>query len=380
MRICHLAKYYPPARGGIESHVQTLARLQAAGGDRVQVIALDHRRGGPPGLRWETDAGVEVARVHPRLRLSHAQWSPELLAWMRGGLAADIVHLHLPNPSMQVVWLRTRPAAKLIVTYHSDIIRQRLLRLPLLPLERATLAHAAAILASSPNYIRRSPLLRRFAGQVTVLPLGTDLEPYLHPSPAALEWSRRLRAEHGEPLWLCVGRLVYYKGLETAIAALARCPGKLMIVGVGPLEPRLRRQARRLGVESRLIWAGQVEAERLAGAYAAATAFWFPSNARSEGFGLVQIEAMASRCPLINTGIPGSGVNWVSPHEESGITVPAKNPAALAAAALRLWQDAGLRARLGEGGRQRALAEFNQEAMAQRVMQCYRQALAGAAS
>lgn len=376
MRICHLAKYYPPARGGIETHVQTLARLQAAAGDDVQVVAMDHRPGGRPGLNWEDDAGVRVLRVRPRLRLSHGQWSPELLAWLRGCLQADILHLHLPNPAMQLHWLRARPPVRLIVTYHSDIIRQRLLRIPLLPLDRITLANAAAILASSPNYIRHSRLLRRFAGKVMVLPLGMDLEPFLHPPPPALAWREQLRREYGEPLWLFVGRLVYYKGLETALAALAFVPGKLLVVGSGPLEPRLRRQACRLGVSERVIWAGQIPAERLAGAYAAATAFWFPSNARSEGFGLVQIEAMASGLPLINTDLPGSGVNWVSPHEECGITVAKNDPAALAAAALKIWTDGELRARLSASGRERARREFNQQAMGQRVLECYQHALA----
>ena len=376
VQICHLAKYYPPARGGIESHVQTLARLQAAAKMRVQVIAIEHRDGGVPGLRWEDDQGVQVARVTPRLRLNHAQWSPEMNAWLRHEMTADIVHLHLPNPSMQIAWLLARPAGALIVTHHSDIIRQRWLHIPLAPLERATLARAASILASSPNYIRHSPLLRRFAGKTMVLPLGAQLAPFLQPNAAARAWSQRLRAEQGEPLWLFVGRLVYYKGLDTAIRALAHCPGKLLIIGTGPLEARLRRLARRSGVETRVIWAGQVEEDFLAGAYAAATAFWFPSHARSEGFGLVQIEAMASGCPLINAGIAGSGVNWVSPHEESGLTVPAKDPGALAAAALRLWQDGELRRQLGAGGRERAQREFTQEIMAQRVLQCYWQALA----
>ena len=85
--------------------------------------------------------------------------------------------------------------------------------------------------------------------------------------------------------------------------------------------------------------------------YLAADAFWFPSNARSEAFGLVQVEAMASGCPVINTAIPHSGVPWVSPHEETGLTVPVDDPAALAAAANRLLTEPGLRDRLGAAGR-----------------------------
>ncbi len=130
-----------------------------------------------------------------------------------------------------------------------------------------------------------------------------------------------------QPLWLSVGRLVYYKGLATAIDALDSVPGRLMIVGRGPLERELRARAVDRGVAERIEWAGHVDDDALVGAYRAATALWFPSNARSEGFGLVQVEAMASGCPVINTAIPHSGVSWVSLDGESGLTIPLGDPA-----------------------------------------------------
>src|SRR6202012_1379106 len=114
-----------------------------------------------------------------------------------------------------------------------------------------------------------------------------------------------------------------YKGLSTAIDALAHVPGHLLIIGTGPLERELRARALERGVADRITWAGHVERDELLGAYRAAAALWFPSNARSEGFGLVQVEAMASGCPVINTAIPHSGVSWVWRHEESGLTIRA---------------------------------------------------------
>ena len=83
--------------------------------------------------------------------------------------------------------------------------------------------------------------------------------------------------------------------------------------------------------------------------YLAAHAFWFPSNARSEAFGIVQVEAMAAGCPVINAAIPHSGVAWVSPHDVSGLTVAVDDPVALADAANRLLAEPGLRDRLSAG-------------------------------
>src|SRR5205823_5359495 len=126
----------------------------------------------------------------------------------------------------------------------------------------------------------------------------------------------------------------------------------------------LKELARHTGVAERVVWCGAVDDATLAGAYRAATALWFPSNARSEGFGLVQVEAMAAGCPVINTHVPHSGVAWVCRHEREGLTVPVNDPAALAAAARRLLEEPGLRERLVEAGRQRAVSEFDHRTMA----------------
>jgi rhamnosyl/mannosyltransferase len=191
-----------------------------------------------------------------------------------------------------------------------------------------------------------------------------------------MDWSKRLRHVHGGPLWLSVGRLVYYKGLHNALEALRHVPGKWLVVGDGPLESELRQRAIQLGVAERVVWMGRASAAALGGAYLAATALWFPSNARSEGYGLVQVEALASGCPVINTAIAGSGVPWVSRDGETGITVPVNNPAALAAAARRLLDEPGLRERLAAAGRARAQREFGHRLMASRSLEFYRQALA----
>jgi rhamnosyl/mannosyltransferase len=181
-------------------------------------------------------------------------------------------------------------------------------------------------------------------------------------------------------MWLSVGRCVYYKGQSTAIAALTRVPGKLLIIGNGPLRAKLERQARDAGVADRVVFFDHATDDELAGAYLAATALWFPSNARSEAFGLVQVEAMASGCPVINTRIPGSGVAWVCPDGRCGLTVEPDDPAALAAAARRLLGDADLRQRLTSAARVRALEEFTADRMAARSLAVYSNVLQQAAS
>jgi rhamnosyl/mannosyltransferase len=231
------------------------------------------------------------------------------------------------------------------------------------------------VLTSAWNYAGGSEMLSRHSEKLELLPMGLDLAPYAEPEQPVVREAERIRRDLGSPLWLAVGRCVYYKGLHTAIEALRHVPGRLLIVGEGPLRESLMRLAARLGVQARVSWWNQVDEAHLRATYRAAEALWFASNARSEAFGLVQVEAMASGCPVINTEIPHSGVSWVSRHEETGLTVPMDDPRALAAAARRLLDEPGLRDRLVHGGCVRVAKEFNDQTMARRSIEIYQRVL-----
>ena len=387
LRVCHLGKFYPPATGGIETHVRALALSQADLGADVRVVCVNHLDRCGRDVTWEPfaatptveerDGPVRVTRLGKRATLARLDVCPGLLPELSalGRERYDIVHLHAPNPTMLLALSALRPRARLVVTYHCDVVKQRALRLAIRPFEHAVYSRACVLLSTSPAYPSGSPLLGRYRDKVEALPLGVDLTPYLRPSESALAHAADLRGRHGGPLWLAVGRLVYYKGLKNAVQALAGLPGRLMVIGQGPLEGELKALARQVGVTDRVVWRGEVSDDELAGAYRAATALMFPSNARSEGFGLVQVEAMASGCPVLNTAIPDSGVAWVSPHEETGLTVPVDDPGALSAAALRLLNEAGLRERLARQAKDRACREFDQHTMAARSLNIYRRVL-----
>ena len=375
LQVCHLGKYYPPAPGGIETHVRTLALAQAALGARVRVYCVNHK-GGPTVV--ENDGPVEVVRFGRISSALKIDICPGLLGKLRR-VEADILHLHVPNPTMILSMLAARPRQPVVVTYHSDVIHQKLRAALFRPLERLAYRRVRAILPTSPVYLGGSPFLQAYAERVQVLPLGIDLKPYLEPSADARARAARIREEHsrGGPLWLCTGRLVYYKGFLNAVRALAHVEGRLLMVGNGPNQPELQAEADRLGVNDRIVFLGTFPSSLdVLPYYLAADAFWFPSNARSEAFGLVQGEAMASGCPVINTQIPHSGVPWVSRHEETGLTVAVNDPEALAAAAHRLATEPGLRDRLTEAARRRAAAEFDHRVMAERSLAIYRGVLA----
>jgi rhamnosyl/mannosyltransferase len=384
LRICHLGKYYPPASGGIETHTQTLARAQALLGAHVQVVVVNHAASDGRNVMFGKfqrtpasvcrDGPVQIYRVGRWANLARLDVAPCLPALLRRLLQdpPDVWHLHAPNPAMMLALTALPQVRPLVITHHSDVIRQRVLRHALRPVERLIYRRSSRILPTNPAYASGSELLLEFKDKLEAMPLGLDLTPFLRPSPAALAHAAELRARHSGPIWLSVGRLVYYKGLQVALDALRQVRGTLIVVGTGPMEPEWKRAAEALGVQDRVVWHGPASSEQLIGAYQAATALWFPSIARSEGFGLVQVEAMACGCPVINTAIPDSGVPWVSRHEREGLTVPVNDAPAFAAAANRLAGDECLRQRLSGGGRKRAESEFDWITMGERSLNIYR--------
>ena len=370
--------------GGIETHVQTLARAQADLGAEVHVLCVNglaKKKGQSHRTKTikELDKNVEVTSLGRLFSLARFDLCPDLPRRISElvNQSNTIIHVHTPNPTMLTALMMRPPRIPLVITHHSDIIKQRVLKYAFRPVEHLVYRQASRILTTSSEYIEGSKFLRLYKNSLNTLPLGLDCSGYIQPSQAALSYARRLKKTYGAPIWLTVGRLVYYKALHVAIEALALVPGTLIVIGTGPLEKELKNQAKQLGLENRIVWLGRASADELTGAYRAATALWFPSNVRSEGFGLVQVEAMASGCPVINADIPCSGVPWVSRHEKEGLTVPINDPVALAQAAQRLLDEPDLRNRLATASSDRACKEFDHRVMAERSFEIYEQALGG---
>lgn len=364
LRVLHVGKFYPPHRGGMESHVATLCRQLQADAEVQVIVSAD-------GKRTETDVvdGVPVTRIGTAFGVASASINPGMARAIRRA-EVDVIHFHHPNPTAVLSYLASGNPAPLVVTYHSDIVRQRVLGAAFAPVLHLFLRRARVILASSAEYARTSPTLRRHAGRVRIVPFGIRVDEYAAPDPAEVA---ALRGRLGPRVVLGAGRLVYYKGFEYLVRAMASVPGQLVLVGDGPLREPLEALAGELGIAERVTFAGAVP--DLAPWYAAADVFVLPAVERSEAFGLVQLEAMSAGLPVINTRIP-SGVPFVSMDGESGLTVPPRDAPALADALARLLDDEPLRARLARGARARVAAEFSLERMAADTLAAYRAAIA----
>lgn len=365
LRVLHVGKYYPPYRGGMESHLQVLSEELKRLVELKVVVANHERR-----TIEEVVDGVDVTRVGKLFDFRSAPICPDLVLKLRAA-KADIIHIHWPNPTAVLAYLASGHRARLVFTYHSDIVRQRKLAVAFTPILRHALSKAAAIVVSSPNYIEGSDMLSEFRTRCRVIPFGVSLD---HFDDFDLKEVRRIRDQYGSRIVLGVGRLVFYKGFEHLVRAMPLVDAHLLIIGKGPLGSHLRQVASELGVSDRVTFLSEVDDVRPY--YHAADVFALPSIMRSEAFGIVQLEAMACGKPVINTRLD-SGVTFVSPHGVSGLTVPPADPSALGNAMNQLLHQPDRRTELGIGGRQRVAHEFTVEKMVHGIYDLYQDVMNG---
>jgi glycosyltransferase involved in cell wall biosynthesis len=370
VKILHLYKDYFPVLGGIENHIRMLAEAQARRGHEVSVLVTsrDHR------THVETINGVRVMFAARLATVSSTPISSALLGLLTGQ-KPDVVHLQFPYPWGELAHYWFGHACKTVLTYQSDIVRQRYLRVLYAPMMQRVLGRVDTIIVTSPNYVATSPVLMRWRGKCAVVPLGIDPSPYssnpLSPLPFERERGVGVKGMRSEGILLFVGRLRYYKGLDYLLKAMGELPrARLMVVGTGPMERAWKSLASELGIANRVNFVGEIADAELPAYYAACDVFVLPSSERSEAFGLVQLEAMAAGKPVVSCEI-GTGVSWVNQNKVTGLVVPPRDPSALANAIKRLLNDKELREKMGAAGRVRVQAEFTLEKMVEGVMRLY---------
>ena len=361
MKVVHVGKFYPPHWGGMETALKDICEVLSPRIDLEALVAADGSKASS-----EVVGGVHVERLGSLGTL----FSQPLVRGLRrrlGRLAADIVHLHEPNPLAMVQFLLSGNDTPLVIHYHSDIVRQRRLRWFYRPWLEAGLERARAIVVGSRELLDSSPVLAPFRHKCAVIPFGIDLAPFLEIERPP----RPHRFSGAPPLILAVGRLAYYKGFHYLIKAMHAVPeARLAIVGEGEERARLAALTREPGLAGRVELCGRLDGPALLEKYRQADLFCLPSCERAEAFGLVQLEAMGAGLPVVSTDLP-TGMRAVNRHKETGLVVPPHDSRALAGALSQLAGDPALRRRQGEAARRRAAELFSREVMGARLLELY---------
>lgn len=349
--------------GGMETHLQQLATSLKEHVD-TKVIVANHLRS--TSVEWRD--GIEVTRIGRALDLAGAPICP-LMARKIAQARADLVHLHVPNPAAVIALMASRYRGRVVVTWHSDIVRQRILGKAFQPVMQAFIRRCSSVIVSSPNYIQSSQFLIDNREKCRIIPFGIEVARFQKRESSAIG---SIREKFGPRMVLAVGRLVYYKGLEFLLRAMVKVKGNLAIIGDGPLRGCLEEEARALGIAERVSFLSGIE--NLVPYYQACDVFVLPSIARNEAFGIVQLEALAAGKPVVNT-LLSSGVPFVSVDGQTGFSVPPRDSDALASALNRLLDEPDLCSRFGAAGRERVNREFTLEKMTSRILSLYRELL-----
>jgi len=365
VRVVHVGKFYPPEyEGGLERVVVELNTELVKQGVEVAAVVAAVR--GP--ARTEPVGGVTVRRTASFGTLFSQPISPGFARAVRD-MPGDVLHLHHPNPLGDLAVLGDpRP---LVITQHSEIVRQRVLAPLYLPLLRRALGRARFVAIGSEQLLGTSRELRGFRDKTRVVPFGIDAARFAATA-AVRERADQLRTRWGSPVVLAVGRLVAYKGFDLLLRATRDLEATVVIVGAGPEEARLRALA-----GANVVMAGRVSEADLVAHYHACDVFCLPSVTIAEAFGMVLLEAMACARPLVTTSLP-TGVSAVNRDGRTGLVVPPGDVGALREALRALLNDPARARAMGEAGRAVQAAEYGVTLMAERYLTLYQGALARA--
>lgn len=370
LRVLHIYRtYFPNNVTGIPRVIYNLAE-----GLRAQDVTSTVLTTGPQtdGLNHQI-ATHDVVEAKRLLEFRSTDISVAFLSeFNRLARLHDVVHFQFPWPWMDLANLLSRHGRPVVVSYQSDIVRQKFFAHLYSPLMRNFLNRADAIVASSPPYAQTSKVLQARKGQVSVIPLGIEDDlAKMRISAEVAAWQAEIATE---PYALFLGALRYYKGLKVLVDAAARTKETIVIAGSGYDEPILRAEVKRLGLTN-VKFVGEVTEEQKAALMAGCKCFVLPSNQRSEAFGISLLEAATFGKPLISCEL-GTGTSYVNWHGESGLVVPPDQPTALAEAIDHLMTNDGESDALGAGARARYERLFTRDLMCKAYAETYRRVLA----
>lgn len=367
MKILQLGKFYP-IRGGVEKVMYDLMLGLSAAEMHCDMLCAsteDH-----PGETVQINAYARLLIMPTQISAAATKLAPKMISTLRRiAKEYDIIHIHHPDPMATLALFLSGYKGKVVLHWHSDILKQKLLLKVYSPLQSWLIKRADRVVGTSPKYVAESPFLAKVQQKTSYIPIG--VEP-LRPDPALVD---RIKARYPcKKMIFSLGRLVEYKGYAYLAEAASYLPDDYHIVigGKGPLQADLEALIAHRGLEDKVSLIGYIADKELPAYFAACTLFCLPSILKTEAFAIVQIEAMSCAKPVVSTAIPGSGVSWVNADGVSGLIAPIADAKALAEKIHRIGEDALLYEKLTAGALDRFASLFTRDNMVAVCLQLYK--------
>lgn len=368
IKVLHCYKtYYPDSFGGIEQVIYQLSEGGVSAGIQSTVFTLSPN---PSGKVEQLDNHFTY-REKCQFDIASTPFSCSAInQFKKLAEDADIVHYHFPYPFMDMLHFLAGINKPTVLSYHSDIVKQKFLLKLYSPLMHRFLGSVDKIVAASPNYVQSSPILQRHKKKVAVIPYGLDKKFYKNINQATIsQWQNRF--PHG--FFLFIGAFRYYKGLHILIEAARGSSYPIVIVGSGPIEQELKQQAESLAVNN-IHFLGALDNEDKSALLSLSTCLVFPSHLRSEAFGISLLEGALYAKPLISSEI-GTGTTYINIEGETGVVIPPSDAKALRNAMDFIWSNPTIAHKYGQAARARFDAFFTAEAMVEQYAALYRNLL-----
>jgi len=370
MKVLQLGKFYP-IKGGVECVMEIFTEGLAERGYPSDMLCAAH-----DGHVGDIILGEEsrIMCAPSLLKVAATMISPMMIVRLRKICHEyDIIHIHHPDPMATLALFLSGYKGRVILHWHSDILKQKTLLRFFKPLQSWLIKRSDLILGTTPVYVEESPFLKKVQHKTSYLPIGTDPTPWLS------DEVKELRSRYpGKKIIYNMGRLVPYKGYHHLIQAMALLPEEyiLWIGGDGPLRVELEALVRELGLEQRVEILGYVSSAMKPVYFGACDLFCLSSTMKTEAYAIVQVEAMSLGRPIVATEIPESGVSWVNAHGVSGLNVPIEDAPAMAKAIREICENPDTWQLYSHGARQRYYDVFTKVEMINRLIEIYTDLLA----
>lgn len=366
MKILQLGKFYP-IKGGVEKVMfDLMLGLSVEGLECDMLCAAYHEK----SFTREVSNKSKLMVEHTVKEMAATMLSPAMVTKLRKiADDYDIIHVHHPDPMAAFALYCSGYKGKVVLHWHSDILKQKQLLKLYMPLQKWLVNRADVIVGTTPVYVKHSPYLQEVQHKVTYLPIGVcRLE---SPDMKVKELKRKYA---GKRIVFSLGRLVPYKGFRYLIEAAKHLEDDVVVLigGTGPLRDELYAQIEALGLQERVKLLGYVSDVDLPAYFEACDLFCMSSVMKTEAFGIVQIEAMSCGKPVVATKIPESGVSWVNEHGVSGLNAEPCDAEDLAKCIRSVLADENDYARFSKGAMERYNSMFTQESMINKCIDIYK--------
>lgn len=371
--VLHLGKFSSERVGGIETVVDTLLMGLSSDFNLFNLVANTTFKNKIIEQAGYIEFSTALAGIYARTPFCPNM--PYHIKKLHQQYQFSIVHLHLPNPMAHLASEILPHSVKRIISWHSDVIRQKKLLSVYQPFVNRLLKQASALIVSTPYLAEHSTQIKtaRERNIIRIIPFGVDFDYFLinkYQERIALiqhQYSRRF-------MIFALGRHVYYKGFCYLIEAMKQLPGDIILLlgGEGPLTQKLKQQVKFSKLEQQVYFLGKITKQDLPAYYHACDVFSLPSIDQSETFGIAQLEAMACAKPVICCDVTHAASN-LNQDGVTGFVVSPRCPTSLASAIWKLYQNSLLRLTLGRSAYYYAKEKFTTQKMVGQIKSLYRE-------